>query len=130
VKKSGLQLSSTSRGLSSNQLTAGSVGQLTVGFGALLALLSPIWLPLAAAGALLMVLGVIISAPEARQSGPYLEQWWSALAIAALLCLIGFGLELVIPVAGGVLLTVGGVTALVAVGLGTPPRPPAAAEPS
>jgi len=109
-------LSSTSRGLS-----AGSFGQLTAGAGALLALLSPIWLPLAGAGVALLVLGVILSAPSARNRGPYLEEWWTALALCSLLCLVGFGLELVLPVVGGVLLTLGGVAALIAVALGTPP---------
>jgi hypothetical protein len=69
-----------------------------------------------------MLLGVIVSAPEARNSGPYLEQWWTALAASAMVCLAGFVLELLVPVAGGVLLTAGGVAALVVVGLGTPPR--------
>lgn len=97
------------------------------GAGSVLALLSPIWLPLAAVGVSLMLLGAIISAPEARNSGPYLEQWWTALGVAALLCLVGLGLELVVPVAGGMLIAIGGVAALFAVGLGTPPRPAEAA---
>jgi hypothetical protein len=105
------------------------VGQLIAGFGALSVLLSPIWLPLAAAGLSLMLLGVVVSAPEARNSGPYLEQWWTALGIATLVCIAGFVLELVVPVAGGVLLTAGGVAALLAVGLGTPPRVAEPAEP-
>jgi hypothetical protein len=96
---------------------------LLVGLGSLLALLSPVWLPLAAAGSALMVLGVVVSAPEARQSGRYLEQWWTAMGLASLVCLIGFGLELVLPVAGGILLSAGGVVGLLAVALGTPPRP-------
>jgi hypothetical protein len=85
-------------------------------------LLSPIWLPLAAAGALLMVLGVVVSAPEARESGPYLEQWWTAMGLASLACLTGFGLELVLPVIGGVLLSAGGAAGLLVVALATPPR--------
>jgi hypothetical protein len=115
-------LSSTSRGRSLRPLTPGAVGQLVVGLGALSVLLSPIWLPLAGAGVALMLLGVVVSAPEARNRGPYLEQWWTALGIAALVCLVGFVLALAVPVAGGVMLTVGGVAALLAVGLGTPPR--------
>ena len=122
-------MSSTFRGRSLSRLTAGAVGQLVVGCGALSVLLSPIWLPLAGAGVALMLLGVVVSAPEARNSGPYLEQWWTALGIAALICLVGFVLELLVPVAGGVLMTVGGVAALLAVGLGTPPRVPEHPEP-
>jgi hypothetical protein len=100
------------------------VGQIIAGAGAALSLLSPVWLPLAGGGVMLMLVGVILSAPEARNRGPYLEQWWTTLGVAALVCLVGFGLELFVPRAGGILLTVGGVAALVAVGLGTPPRPP------
>jgi len=117
-------LSSTSRGLS-----AGAFGQLTAGAGAALALLSPIWLPLAGAGLALLVLGTVLSAPSARQSGPYLEEWWTALAVCSLICLIGFGLELVLPVVGGVLLTIGGVAALIVVALGTPPADDHAGDP-
>lgn len=109
-------MSSTSRGLS-----AGAFGQLTCGAGAMLALLSPIWLPLAGAGLALLVLGVILSAPSARDRGPYMEQWWNAIALSSLVCLAGVGLELLLPVVGGILLTAGGVAVLVAVALGTPP---------
>ena len=110
-------MSSTSRGLS-----AGAFGQLTAGAGAALALLSPIWLPLAGAGLALLVLGTVLSAPSARQSGPYLEEWWTALAVCSLICLVGFGLELVLPV-------VGGVAALIVVALGTPPADDDAGDP-
>jgi hypothetical protein len=92
------------------------------GVGALAVLLSQISLPLAGAGVALMLLGVVISAPEAGNSGPYLEQWWTPMSLASLVCLVGFVLEMVIPVAGGLLLTVGGVAALLVVGLGMPPR--------
>jgi len=110
-------LSSTSRGLS-----AGAVGQLTCGAGATLALLSPIWFPLAGVGLALLVLGVVLSAPSARSRGPYIEQWWNAVAVASLVCLTGFGLELLLPVVGGILITAGSVVVLVAVALGTPPE--------
>ncbi len=109
-------MSSTSRGLS-----AGAFGQLTAGVGATLALLSPIWFPLAGAGLALLVLGVILSAPSARQRGPYLEDWWTALAISSLVCLAGFGLAFILPVVGGILLTLGGVAAVVVVALANPP---------
>ena len=110
-------MSSTSRGLS-----AGAVGQLTCGAGATLALLSPIWFPLAGAGLVLLVVGVVLAAPSARSRGPYIEQWWNAIAASSLLCLTGFGLELLLPVVGGILITAGGVVVLVAVALGTPPE--------
>lgn len=76
-----------------------------------------------------MLVGVVLSAPEARDSGPYLEQWWTLMGIAALICLTGFALELVVSVIGGLMLTIGGVMALVAVGLGSPPRPAELTEP-
>ena len=110
-------MSSTSSGVS-----AGLVGQLTAGVGATLALLSPIWFPLAGAGMLLLVLGVIVSAPSARDRGPYMEQWWNAIAFASLVCLAGFGLGLIVPVVGRVLLTVGGVLVLIVVALASPPE--------
>lgn len=116
-------MSSTSRGRLISRLTAGTAGQLFAGIGALAVLLSPFGLPLAGAGVALMLLGVVISAPEAGNGGPYLEQWWTPMSLASLVCLVGFALELVIPAVGGLLLTVGGVAALLAVGLGMPPRP-------
>lgn len=109
-------MSSTSRGLS-----AAAVGQLTSGAGATLTLLSPIWYPLAGVGLALLVLGVILSAPAASSRGPYLESWWNAVALASLVCLAGFGLGLLVPVAGGILLTAGGVSVLLVVSLSTPP---------
>lgn len=119
-------MSSTSRG--QLLLTTGLAGQLIVGLGALLVLLTPIWFPLAGMGVLLILLGIVLAAPEAGRSGPYLDHWWTLMAAAALVCLTGFALEFVVPVFGGVMLTVGGVTALVAVGLGAPPRQPGATD--
>jgi tetrahydromethanopterin S-methyltransferase subunit C len=65
---------------------------------------------------------VILSAPSARSRGPYAEQWWNAIAVSSLACLVGFGLGLLVPVVGGILITAGSVAALVAVALGTPPE--------
>jgi hypothetical protein len=90
--------------------------------GAALALLSPIGLVLAAVGVALMLLGTVVAAPYASSRGPLVEEWWTPLALASLLCLVGFSAEIFLPFIGGVLLTVGGVAALVVVGLSTPPR--------
>ncbi len=78
---------------------------------------------LAAAGVALMLLGVVVAAPYARMSGPFLDEWWMTLAALTLVCLCGFAAELFLPFVGGVLLTAGGVAALVVLGLSTPPQP-------
>lgn len=96
---------------------------MIAGAGAALALLSPIGIALAAAGVALMLLGAVVAAPYASMKGPYIEEWWTALALASLLCLVGFTAEIFLPFVGGVLLTVGGVAALIVVGLSAPPRP-------
>jgi len=46
--------------------------------------------------------------------------WWTVLAVAALVCLAGFALHYWLEVPGNILLATGAVTALVAVGLGSP----------
>ena len=86
-------------------------------------MLSPIGIGLAAAGVSLMLLGVVVAAPYASLRGPYLEEWWMALGLTTLVCLAGFTAELFLPLVGGILLTVGGVAALVVLGLSTPPQP-------
>lgn len=109
-------MSSTSK--SSTPVSAGLVGQILAGTGAALALLGAFGIALSAIGVALLVTGVVISAPYAGNPGPYLRDWWSVLGVAALVCLVGFGALFLSEVAGGVLVTVGAVAALVAVGLG------------
>ena len=109
-------MSSTSK--SSTPVSAGLVGQLLAGTGAALALLGAFGIVVAAIGIALLFTGVIIAAPYASIPGPYLRDWWSVLGVAALVCLVGFGVWFASEVAGGVLITVGAVAALVAVGLG------------
>jgi len=88
-----------------------------------MALLGPFGIALPAIGVTLLVVGVIISAPYASEPGPYLHDWWSVLGVAALICLVGIGVWFVAEVPGGVLMTLGAVTALVAVGLGAQASP-------
>ncbi len=106
---------------------------MIAGAGSVLALLSPIGIALAAAGVALMLLGTVVAAPYARMSGAWVADWWTALALASLLCLAGFTAEIFLPFIGGVLLTVGAVASLIVVGLSIPPKPdqtPAGREPA
>jgi len=101
-------------------MTAGFAGQILAGIGAILTLLGPFALALSAAGIACLLLGVIISAPQARHSGPFMVEWWTVLAVATLVCLVGFAVAFGVPGVGGVLSAGGAVVALVAVGLGAP----------
>jgi len=83
-----------------------------------MALLAPFGIAVAAIGVTLLVCGVIVAAPYAGSPGPYLAEWWNVLGIGALICLVGFGAGFLSDVLGGVLITAGAITALVAVGLG------------
>jgi hypothetical protein len=104
------------------RVPAGAGGQLIAGAGAALALLSPFGIGIAAAGTGVLILGVVVSAPYARLRGSLIGEWWTALALASLVCLAGFAAEIFLPVVGGVLLTCGAIAALIVVGLSTPPR--------
>lgn len=99
---------------------AGLAGQLIAGLGAGIALLGPFADWVAGAGVLILIVGVIVAAPAGRHPGPFMVEWWSVAAIGALACLIGFGLGFVLAWLGGLVLVAGAVTALVAIGLGSP----------
>jgi hypothetical protein len=103
-------------------------GQVIAGTGAVLCLLSPLGFGLSAAGAGLLLLGTVVSAPYARLRGPFVEEWWIPLGLTALLCLAGIALGFLLPVVGRVLLTAGGVGALVLLALSTPPQDVSAEE--
>jgi len=96
-------------------------GQLCAGLGAALALLGPFSTVVSGLGVAVLILGVVLAAPEARRPGPVLADWWNPLALAALACLVGFGLGFWITALGGLILTAGAVTALTAVFLGARP---------
>lgn len=101
-------------------LRAGRAGQLIAGAGATLALLGPFADWIAGVGVFTLILGVVVAAPVAGRPGPFLAEWWSAVALAALACLIGFGLGFVAAGPGGLVLVGGAVTALVTLALSAP----------
>jgi hypothetical protein len=105
---------------SSDLKEPGFVGQMISGAGAVLALLGAFGTGFAAVGVALVIIGVVISAPSASFSGPFIVEWWTALAISALVCLTGFALGFIATALGGVVLTVGAVAVLVVVALGSP----------
>lgn len=113
------QLSSTSK--QATALTAGFAGQIIAGVGAAFVLLGPFGTAFAATGLALMLVGVIISAPHARQPGPFLVEWWTVLAVATMVCLVGFALGFAVD-AAGIVSAAGAIAALIAVGLGSPPQ--------
>lgn len=86
----------------------------------MLTLLAAFGTTFAAVGVVLLIIGVVISAPSASFSGPFIVEWWSALAISALVCVVGFALGFLATAPGGILLTVGAIAALVVVALGAP----------
>ncbi len=92
------------------------------GVGAALALLGPFSDVVAGLGIAALIVGVVLSAPAGRYSGPVMVDWWSVLALSALAVLVGFGLGFWLTALGGIVLTVGAVTALAAVFFGTPAR--------
>ena len=102
------------------RLSTAATGQILAGAGAVLCLLFTFSIVLPAVGVALMLLGVVIAAPEASDPGPYMVEWWAVLGFACLACLAGFGLGFAVEEAGNILLAAGGVTALVAAGLGFP----------
>ncbi|MBK5231822.1 MAG: hypothetical protein JJE13_02420 [Thermoleophilia bacterium] len=112
-------MSSTFR---SNLREAGFAGQLIAALGAVFALLGPFGIGFLVAGTSCLVVGVILAAPDARKPGPFLAEWWAVLAIAAVICLAGFGLSFVVGGLGGILAAAAAVIALVAVALGAPPE--------
>lgn len=99
------------------------VGQIIAAAGAALALLGPFSDVVSGIGVAALIVGVVVSAPAGRHPGPFMVEWWSVLAVAALAVLGGFGLGFWLPAAGGVILTAGAVISLVAVFFGTPVSP-------
>lgn len=93
---------------------------MTAGLGATLALFGPFSDVVSGIGVALLIVGVILSAPAGRHPGPLMVEWWSLLAVAAIVVLAGFGLGFWISALGGVVLTLGSLAALVAVFFGTP----------
>lgn len=103
-------------------LGAGRAGQLIAGAGATLALLGPFADWIAGVGVFILIFGAVLAAPVAGRPGPFLREWWSAVALASLACLAGFGLGFAIGWLGGLILVAGAVAALVTLALATPAR--------
>ncbi|MBK5109793.1 MAG: hypothetical protein JJE10_00330 [Thermoleophilia bacterium] len=104
-------------------VAVGFAGQLIAGAGAVLVLLASFGPGFEYAGVAVLVLGVVVSAPDAGAPGPHLSDWWTVLALGSLACLIGVVLGLLLPVPGAIILSAGAIAALVAVGLGSPVAP-------
>lgn len=98
-------------------------GQIIAAVGAALALLGPFSDVISGIGVAALIVGTVVSAPAGRHPGPFMVEWWSVLAIAALATLIGFGLAFWLSAIGGVILTIGAIVSLVAVFFGTPVSP-------
>jgi hypothetical protein len=106
--------------LTSSPVSAGFAGQLIAAAGAVLVLLGSFGPGFEYAGVAGLIVGVVISAPDAGEPGPHLNQWWTVLASGSLACLAGVVIGLLLPVVGAVVLSVGAIVALVAVALGAP----------
>lgn len=90
--------------------------------GGILGALSPLG-PLALiVGVALIVLGAVLASPDAGSSGQVIGPWWQVIALAALVALVGAGLEVVSPGLGRLLVVPASVVALASAGL-TVPQP-------
>lgn len=113
------RLSSTFR---SSLRDPGFAGQLLSGAGALLVLLGSFGVGFVGAGVGCLIVGVVVSAPYARNPGPFMAEWWTVLAVAAFICLAGFVIAFAVVPLGGIVSAAGAIVALVAVALGSPPE--------
>jgi hypothetical protein len=91
-----------------------------VTIGGVFGLLSPLGpIPLAV-GVSLLALGTVVSAPDAGRPGAIIGAWWTVLALASLVALIGGGLEIVSPGIGRLLVVPASLVAVVTAGLTMP----------
>lgn len=90
---------------------------LIAGAGAIVVLLGFFGLIASIAGLLLVAAGTVLSAPAAPAGG-----WWRALAIGALLILVGILVGLLVDTLGGLFTVIGGVMVVAAVALAFPLR--------
>ena len=68
------------------------------------------------------MLGAVLSSPDAGSPGRAIGPWWQVIALAALVALVGAGLEVVSPGLGRLLVVPASVVALASAGL-TVPQP-------
>lgn len=88
--------------------------------GGALGALSPLGPLTLVAGVTLIVLGAVLSSPDAGRPGEVIGRWWQVIALTALIALIGAGLEVVSPGAGRLLVVPASVVALAVAGLTVP----------
>ena len=93
---------------------------LVAGIGALALLLNLGGTLVAAIGAGLMLICLVLSASAAPRGGSDEFNWWGFLAAGTALALVGVPLELAWELGGGLLAAVGGALAVIAVALGLP----------
>ena len=99
-------------------------GLWSVVLGGALGALSPLGPLTLIVGVVLLVLGAVLSSPDAVSPGPVIGPWGQVIALAALVALAGAGLEVVSPGLGRLLVVPASVVALVSAGLTVPlPRP-------
>lgn len=88
--------------------------------GGLLGLISPLGpIPLVI-GVFLLVLGTVVAAPDAGRAGSIVGPWWTIIAVASLVALIGAGFEVVFPDSGRLLVVPASLVAVVTAGLTLP----------
>ena len=88
--------------------------------GGLLGLISPLGSVPLVIGVFLLVLGTVVAAPDAGRAGSIVGPWWTVLAVASLIALIGAGLEVVFPGSGRLLVVPASLVAVVTAGLTVP----------
>jgi hypothetical protein len=93
---------------------------LIAGLGAITVLVDLLGSAGAFAGAGLMALGALLSAPAAARPGRGEVNWWALLAGGTALALVGVPLGLALETPGGLLAGLGGVVVVAAVALGFP----------
>jgi len=93
---------------------------LIAGVGAVVILVELFDTAGAVAGAALIALGTLLSAPAAPRPGTAVVNWWGMLAAGAALVVIGVPLGLWLDTPGGLLAGIGGALVVVGVALGLP----------
>lgn len=104
----------------SDHSTAAVVGMWSVVVGGVLGCLSPVGTVPLVLGVALIILGTVVSAPDAGRPGTIIEQWWTVLAVASLVALVGAGLGIVSGGLALVLVVPASLVALVTAGLTVP----------
>ena len=91
---------------------------LLAGAGAIVILIGLFGAAGAFAGLAAIVLGMVVSAPEAPQGGGEGVNWWALLAAGAVFCLVGVPLALVTETVGGLIAGLGAALTIIGVVFG------------